>query len=363
MPAHSIDALSRSLKKGELAPVYYLYGPEDVLKNEALNALLDCALEPALRDFNLDQRSVTQLDPEQIHALCNTLPMMAERRVVVLREVEGWRRKSKGKAEFLRYLDHPSPSTIVVLVQGSADETEDKELSRGAYTVRFDPLSPDRAEKWVLRRAGKLGLAFEPEAAQHLVRAVDSDLATLESELAKLSSLTDDQPLSAQRVGELVGVRHGETLWDWRDAILGHQPAAALKLGTAVLGQPGSSGVKLVTQLGTALIGIGIARTHYDEGTRGRALEDAIFRMLMKNRPQGLLGYRDEAARWSRWAPRWPAALIRSALRAARDADVALKSTTVSDERGLLTELVLRIGMMHQADRAERSETRQEVGV
>ena len=33
----------------------------------------------------------------------------------------------------------------VVLVQGATEETEDKELARGAVSVRFDPLPPDRA--------------------------------------------------------------------------------------------------------------------------------------------------------------------------------------------------------------------------
>ena len=33
MPAHSMDALFRSLSKGELAPVYYLHGLEDLLKD------------------------------------------------------------------------------------------------------------------------------------------------------------------------------------------------------------------------------------------------------------------------------------------------------------------------------------------
>ena len=89
MPAYTLDALLRSLAKGELAPVYYLHGPEDVLKDEAVRAVVDRALDPALRDFNFDQRSAGQLDPEAISTLCTTLPMMAERRVVVLREVEG----------------------------------------------------------------------------------------------------------------------------------------------------------------------------------------------------------------------------------------------------------------------------------
>ena len=76
------------LKKGELAPLYYLYGTEDVLKEEAIQAILDRALDPSLRDFNLDQRSAGQLDSESLHSLVNTLPMLAERRVAVVRDVE-----------------------------------------------------------------------------------------------------------------------------------------------------------------------------------------------------------------------------------------------------------------------------------
>jgi DNA polymerase III delta subunit len=146
-------------------------------------------------------------------------------------------------------------------------------------------------------------------------------------------------------VAELVGVRHGETPWDWRDAVLEDQPARATKLVPAVLAQPGVSGVKLVTQLGTALLGLGIARAKFDKNLRGRNLEDALFKMLLKNRPFGLLGYKDEAARWARLVPAWPQERIRRALEAATAADLALKSTTISDERAILIDLVLRLAI------------------
>ncbi|HEY0351006.1 MAG TPA: hypothetical protein VGC48_02740, partial [Gemmatimonadales bacterium] len=90
MPAHSMESLFRSLTKGSLAPVYYFHGPEDVLKDEAVSAILDRALDPSVRDFNFDQRSAGPLDAEMVHSLCNTLPMLAERRVVLLRDVEAW---------------------------------------------------------------------------------------------------------------------------------------------------------------------------------------------------------------------------------------------------------------------------------
>ena len=345
MPAHSMDALFRSLSKGEVARVYYLYGSEDVLKDEALHSILDRALDPAMRDFNLDQRSAGQLDPGEVHALCNTLPMMAERRLVVLREVEAWKRKTKGRSEFLRYLERPSPDTVVVLVQGSAEEIEDKELARGAYTVRFDPLPSERATKWVLRRAGILGLNLAPDAAEHLVHSVGSELGALTSELAKLASLPAEDTLNIERVGELVGVRHGETQWDWRAAVLEDQPGPAVKLLPTILAQPGMSGVKLVTLLGTTLIGLGIARSLYDKGLQGRALEEGIYKALITHRAGGLMSYRAEASRWSRVVVRWPARRIRTALKAALEADQALKSTTISDERGVLTDMVLRIGV------------------
>ena len=345
MPPHSPDALSRSLTKGELAPVYYLYGAEDVLKDEAVKAIVDRALDPTLRDFNFDQRSAAQLDAEEVNALCNTLPMLADRRVVLLRDIEGWKRKTKGRAEFLRYLQRPSAETVVIMVQGSDEEAEDKELAAGAYAVRFDPLPLERTRKWLSRQAVRLGVTLEPDAAEHLMRSVGSDLGALTSELAKLASLPAGEPLTAERVGDLVGVRHGETIWDWREAVLDGQAGRAASLLPSILAQPGVSGVKLLTTLGTALVGIGIARAHYDRGLRGRSLEAAILKSLLSARPFGLLGYKEEASRWSRYAPGWPTSRIRAALRAARDTDQALKDTTISDDRGLLTDLVLRIGI------------------
>ena len=344
MPGQSSDNLFRSLQKGELAPVYYFYGAEDVLKDEAVRMILDQALDPSLRDFNFDQRSAAQLDAEDVHALCNTMPMLAERRVVLLRDIEGWKRKTKGRSEFLRYLERPSPDTIVIMVQSSSEDAEDKELARGTVSVRFDPLPPERAQKWLLREASRLGVDLDAQAAQHLVRSTDADLGALSSELSKLASLPAGTPLSVEIVGQLLGVRHGETLWDWRDAVFDGDTARAATLLSPVLAQSGVSGVRLVTALGTALVGIGVARAHYDRGVRGGALGAAVMKTLLSIRPFGV-SYKEEADRWSRWAPEWPSARIRSALRAARDTDEGLKNTTVSDERGLLLDLVLRMSV------------------
>jgi len=117
------------------------------------------------------------------------------------------------------------------------------------------------------------------------------------------------------------------------------------------LDQPGVTAVKLVTLLGTSLAGVGMARSHLDRGTRGGGLERLVFDRLRQLRLFGLPDWKAESTRWARWAGAWPAARVRAGLRAARDADVALKSTTISDERAILVDLVLRLSV-RQAEAA-----------
>jgi DNA polymerase-3 subunit delta len=345
MPAQTYDALLRSLAKGDLAPVYYLHGPEDILKDEAVDAILDRALEPGLRDFNLDQRSAGQLDPEAIFALCTTLPMMASRRAVVLREVEGWKRRPKTRAAFLSYLKRPIAETVVILVQGSTEEEADRDLVRGAFSVECEPLAPERARRWLMRRAKRLGVTLEDAAADHLLAATGGELGAVAAELEKLRALPSDQPLTADQVGALVGVRHGETVYDWRDAVLDGAAGRAARMLGPLLDQAGVTAVRLVSLLGTSLVGVGLARSHYDRRVRAGQLERLVFDRLRQLRIFGLPDWKAESARWARWAAVWPGERVRDGLRALRDADQALKNTTVSDELAILTDLVLRLAV------------------
>jgi DNA polymerase-3 subunit delta len=349
VPAQTFDSVLRALKKGDLAPVYYLVGEEDLLKTEVVRAISDRAVDAALRDFNFDQRTATSLDPEELATLLNTLPMMAERRVVVLRDVDGWQKRSRGKAELLRYLARPSPDTVLIMVQGAGDPDADSEIAPHALTVSCDPLPPERALRWINHRGEQLGVALAPEAAAHLLHVVGSQLTALDAELSKLASLPPGTAITRALVGELVGVRHGETIYDWRDAVFDDATPRALALLGPVLGQTGVSGVKLVTLLGTSAAGVSVARSLLDRGRRGGALDSEVFGAIRQARLYGLSEWKAEASKWSRWSAHWPISRLNAALRAILAADVALKSTTLSDESAILVELVLRLGASREA--------------
>ena len=340
MGALTFDALLRSLKQGVPDPVYYLHGEEDILKEEAVRALLQRAVDPGARDFNVDQRGAGELEPESFNALVNTPPMLAASRAVVIRGMEQLRKTSKVRQELHRYLDAPNPSTVLILVHGAGD-SPDAELLRRTTAVTVNRLPPARVARWMAHRAQQLGLTIDPDAGELLLAAVGIDLGALSGELEKLASLAGERPASRDDVAALVGVRRGETVQDLVDATLERRGAAAAGLVRPVLEQAGMSGVRALMALGTALVGTALARAELDRGTRGGGLASALLAHLRSARPYGLGSWEQTSARWARWAELWTGGELRSALRMALDADRALKSSTVTNEAGILEQLVL----------------------
>ncbi|MGH7753961.1 MAG: DNA polymerase III subunit delta, partial [Gemmatimonadales bacterium] len=206
MPVQDYAEFWKALKRGPVAGAYYFVGTEDVLKDEGLAALLDRVLDPSLRDFNLDTRSAHQLAAEDLATLCATMPMLAERRVVVIRDVEAWAKKSRARAAALHYLERPAAETMVVLIQGSGEPEPDAELAArtkgGAF--EFGPLRQDHALRWLTCRAGTVGVTLESEAALHLLLAVDGSLGVVAAELDKLAGIAGAEPVTVAQVEAMV---------------------------------------------------------------------------------------------------------------------------------------------------------------
>ena len=344
MGALTFDALLKNLKRGSPDPVYYLHGDEDVLKNEAITALIARAVDESARDFNVDRRDAADLDPASLRALLDTPPMLAATRAVVLRGVEDVKKTSALYRELNAYLANPNPTTVLVLVQG-VGEAPDAGIARNSTAVAVEALSAERVVRWVAHHASKIGLTLEDGVGEFLVDAVGTDLGALSRELEKLAALATSRAATRNDVSALVGARHGETLGDLINAALTPEPAAAARLVEGVLQQSGMSGVRVVNALGTALIGTALARAELDRGVAAGRLPDTLFRHMLATKPFGLGNWKEEAARWARWARGWTAAGLRRAIRRALVADRALKSTTVSDDSGILTELLLTLSV------------------
>lgn len=333
-------ALHAALKKRVFDPVYYFHGDDDFLKDARVREVVEAAIDAGTRDFNLEQRRAGELSAEAVDALLSTPPMLAERRVVVLREVDKLKKDARRLLD--RHLERPAPDTVLLLVSAAGVKL-DRQLAERATAVEFAPLTADRVLEWMSYQAETvLGCPITGDAAALLLEAVGTDLAQLAVELEKLASYATGV-IDEAAVSAVVGVRRGESVGALLDAIAGRDVSAALALVPGVLQQPKTTAVSIVMNLTTQMLALSYGVAARDAGTSPRAMFNEYMGLLKETgafpgRPWG-----EAVNAWTRHTDRWTAPELDDALRALLAADAALKETRLSSEEQLLTSLVLAL--------------------
>ncbi len=351
--ASPLRVVQAAVQSRSFAPVYYLYGDDDFLKDGAQRDLLAAAVDPSTRDFNLEVRRASELDAETLGSLLATPPMLAERRAVVLRDVTLLKKAARQQLD--RYLKHPANDTLLLLVSPAGTKA-DPSLASLATVLDFEPLSPERVRKWIAHQATTvLSMQVTEDATQLLQQSVGNDLHLLAAELDKCASYVlgaidakggsaDDMPtIDADAVAEVVGVRRGETVTDLLDAVAAHDAARAVALVGFVLSQPKVTGVQVVMMLSTQAFALAFGRARRDAGVPTNRLPTEFFAFLKENggypgRPWG-----EAASAWTKVVDKWSASACDRALALLLEADIALKDSKVSSEEQVMMSLVLAL--------------------
>jgi DNA polymerase-3 subunit delta len=268
--------------------------------------------------------------------------MMAEKRVIVLRDVGALKKDARKVLD--EYLKRPAPDLMLVMT-APAGSKADATLSASSTSLQFDLLTGDRIPRWITHRAGEIGVKISEPAIELLQAAVGSDLHQLSGELDKLASYIEgnSEEIGEDAVAAVVGVRRGETQADLLDAVAERNAPLALGLISHVLGQPKTTGVSIVMALSTQMLAISWGRARLDEGLSKSRLSQEYFNLLKETgaftgRPWG-----SAAAVWARAAERWTRESLDRALDSLLEADVALKESRVSSEEQLLATVVLSL--------------------
>jgi DNA polymerase III subunit delta len=342
MSSAGLKTLKDTLKRNSFDDAYYVCGEDDFQKEGATRQLISAALNPAMRDFNLDIRQAQDIDPRSFDAIVSSMPVMAERRMVVIRDAGALRKDARKAVE--RYLKKPAPDVLLLLVESTGGKT-DKELARLTTVLEFELLSADRIPRWISHyTTAELKTSISPEAAELLQEAVGNDLYQLAAELDKLASFTNGREISEEAVTAVVGIRRGETLADLLDAIARRNIKQALMLVDHVLSQPKTTAVSIVMALATQTVALAWGRSRLDEGLPPARLQGEYLNLLKQlgsvytGRP-----WSTAATAWASATSSWDQAGLQRALKALLAADVILKETRFSSEEQVLITLILAI--------------------
>jgi DNA polymerase III subunit delta len=221
----------------------------------------------------------------------------------------------------------------------------DKGLLAATAGLEFQPLSGARIPKWIAYYVEQdLGSTITQGAVTLLQEATGTDLAQLKTELDKASSFTAGGPINEAAVSAVVGVRPGETMGDFLDAVARRDAARAIAMLPTVLEQPKSSAVTMVMALTSQILVIGWGQAARERGTSSARLSGELF-TLLKESGSVFTGrsWGEFVSTCARASDTWSAGAIDDALQALLDADAALKGTRLSSDEQLLATLVLRL--------------------
>ncbi len=218
-------------RKAELRPVYLLLGEERYLSSLVLAELRRAALGGVDLGLNDDQFDAGDADVEAVLSAARTLPMMAKRRLVVVRSIERWEPKGEGKPDakkaspldrLAEYAAAASPTTTLVLVAGKIDARRRLVVLAKKEGFAVDCEAPARGmlPSWIARRAKERGKTLPLGVAELLADIAGPELSRLDDAVERLSLYVGDQT----EIGEDAVA----------DAIVGVKPSSVWELVGAV---------------------------------------------------------------------------------------------------------------------------------
>ncbi|MBR1708735.1 MAG: DNA polymerase III subunit delta [Clostridia bacterium] len=245
--------LFTSIENGKFEQIYLFAGLEAHIRREAEKKLVDKLMPPGLDTLNMNVLS--NPDVQQIKESCETMPFLAERRLVIVRELSllgkagNDNKKAEGKTEekssgrevddLIAYLGK-LPETTCLLIDGGEGIDKRKKLSKFLTGlegfVEFLPLDDQELAKWIRQQVKRNGNTIRPETIERLVFLSGRDLTILGGEIGKLTALAGEgNEITIEHVDEIV-VRTSEAqVFEMIDALLDGKTDVAMRMSNQLL--------------------------------------------------------------------------------------------------------------------------------
>jgi DNA polymerase-3 subunit delta len=180
-------AVIADIENHKFEKIYLLHGEEAYYIDLITEAIIENALEEHERDFNQSIVYGKDSDITSIVADAKGYPMMAERRLVVVKEAQDL----KSLEAFENYFNAPSEQTILVInYKYKKYDTRKKSVKAAAKNglVFLSSKVPEyKLNPWINSTAKSKGFDITPKASILLAEFLGNDLSKIVNELDKLT--------------------------------------------------------------------------------------------------------------------------------------------------------------------------------
>ena len=322
--------VSEDIKKGTFQRLYVMYGEEAYLRKDFVDRLIQ-ALVPEGDLMNFTKFVGKDVRPGEVIDTAETMPMFAERRVILLEDTGFLKNACEELAAYVKNL----PDYLVMVFNESQVDKRNglyKAAAKVGDIEVFEPMKGDELASWVQSFMKMNHKQMAGRDCQLLVSRVGADMGLLRQEMEKLLAYTQGRTLvTAEDIGEICSVSITDRMFDMIRAITNQDQEKALSLYYDLLSLKVSP-VKILTLLGREYMNLLKAR---DLAGQGYANADLAR----------FLGIPAFAVRTTMAvAGRYTAAKLRGILQKIGDADMQIKSGAGTDQ---LTVEVLIVALAY----------------
>ncbi|WP_044747677.1 DNA polymerase III subunit delta [Bacillus alveayuensis] len=229
------------LKHKNFKPIYVFYGKETFLLSETVRLMQEHAIPEEERDFNFSMFDMEETEIDTAVEDAETLPFMGEKRVVVIKNPYFLStEKKKEKVEhhlerFERYIEEPSPFTILALIAPYEKLDERKKitklLKKKANVVEMNELSESETIAWMNELARQEDVLIEQSAIDQLFALTSGNLMIISSEMKKLCTYVGKgNTITEEDVKKLVARTLEQNIFELIDYVIQKKKEKALEL-------------------------------------------------------------------------------------------------------------------------------------
>ncbi len=222
----------------DLKQVYLIWGKEDLLLEEAVGRLRDRLAAVADLTYNMHSFDGENADVSEILVALNTLPLMSERKLVVVKRTD--RLGSDALGVLAEYCADPAPYACLVLVADKVDRRWRifKAVEKLGGLHEYAAPSHGQYPAKVVSMFGARGKRIGADAAELLVDAVGRDLRRLAVEVEKACAFVGDRDtLSRDDIESVMSLTAPTSVWEYLEALGARDARGALRMLSSLLAE------------------------------------------------------------------------------------------------------------------------------
>lgn len=216
----TFDAILAELQSGNYKPVYLLHGEEPFYIDLISDYIEEHALDEGGKAFNQMILYGKDIEVKDILDEARQYPMMAERRVVIVKEAQDLKKIQDLEA----YLANPSPTSILVLAHKYKKIRKNTKIAKAiAKTGVFyssDKIQDYKIGAWIQNHIKQKGYKIDKATADLIAEYLGNDLSKVSNELGKLFlNLKDEKTITADHVQEQIGISKEYNIFEFQKAL------------------------------------------------------------------------------------------------------------------------------------------------